>query len=60
MEDVKFEIGDTVYLKSGGPLMTVYKVTDNYVSCEWFPTHEKTAHSDFNKQTVIKQDQTSI
>jgi uncharacterized protein YodC (DUF2158 family) len=31
-----FEPGDTVQIKSGGPLMTVVKVTANEVTCLWF------------------------
>lgn len=32
-----FNIGDEVYLKSGGPVMTVSRVTnDGYVECVWY------------------------
>lgn len=33
-----FVIGDTVQLKSGGPIMTIHKVNTNapVVSCVWF------------------------
>lgn len=33
----KIEIGDTVQLKSGGPIMTVEAITDRgYIRCQWF------------------------
>lgn len=32
-----FNLGDEVYLKSGGPVMTVSKVTnDGFVDCTWY------------------------
>ncbi len=34
---MNFAIGDTVQLKSGGPVMTVESFgDDNYVRCVWF------------------------
>ncbi len=34
---MEFKIGDTVQLKSGGPIMTVEHIDeDNYASCVWF------------------------
>lgn len=30
-----FEVGETLYLKSGGPLMTVEAIADNAVFCCW-------------------------
>jgi uncharacterized protein YodC (DUF2158 family) len=53
----KFEIGDTVYLNSGGPIMTVRDV-DVYTSadavvCIWF--HEFKLHKDeFFTATLTK------
>lgn len=32
----EFKIGDTVKLKSGGPLMTINAISDNEISCQWF------------------------
>jgi uncharacterized protein YodC (DUF2158 family) len=34
---MSFNVGDTVQLKSGGPIMTVEELgSDNYVCCLWF------------------------
>ncbi|QDA58834.1 YodC family protein [Hymenobacter jejuensis] len=32
-------LGDTVQLKSGGPVMTVVKLTLKQVTCTWFDGH---------------------
>jgi uncharacterized protein YodC (DUF2158 family) len=31
-----FNAGDVVFLKSGGPKMTVTGIEGNYAYCEWF------------------------
>ncbi len=35
-----FEVGDTVRLKSGGPLMTISWIDEDEVRCEWFVADE--------------------
>ncbi len=32
----EFKTGDTVQLKSGGPIMTVVRYEDKEVYCQWF------------------------
>ncbi len=36
MANEKFEPGDVVSLKSGGPRMTIAKLEGHSVLCEWF------------------------
>jgi len=38
--EVKFEIGDVVMLKSGGPSMTVSAIQEDIVRCAWFKDDE--------------------
>lgn len=33
---MKFELGDTACLKSGGPVMTVYYINEDDVACTFF------------------------
>jgi uncharacterized protein YodC (DUF2158 family) len=40
MEEVAFDIGDTVALLSGGPAMTVYEVHGDVTACMWFDGSE--------------------
>ena len=41
MSNSKFNLGDQVQLKSGGPIMTVEKVTSHgTVTCSWFAKEE--------------------
>lgn len=34
-----FNLGDTVQLKSGGPVMTIVRLTLKQVTCTWFDEH---------------------
>jgi len=53
----KFSPGDIVQLKSGGPAMTISKVTENDFSsrlgyqCEWFKGASK-EHAYFEEETL--------
>lgn len=53
----KFNVGDIVQLKSGGPKMTVEKIgAESYdrsqVYCTWF-SGSKHAQNDFNPDTLV-------
>ncbi len=53
---VKFNQGDIVQLKSGGPKMTVKTDSDSYdtdVYCQWFAGNKLNAGS-FSPETLIK------
>jgi len=49
-----FQTGDVVRLRSGGPEMTVSKLTDVGIVCRWFPRNEdvKTAIECFDPAAV--------
>ncbi len=51
---MKFNIGDVVRLKSGGPVMTVSKadIGDSMVDCIWFDTTGKKFTSSFDEATL--------
>jgi uncharacterized protein YodC (DUF2158 family) len=54
----EFQIGDVVQLKSGGPLMTVNEVGENYgvptVFCAWFDSKENEKSSGFRPELLRK------
>lgn len=50
----EFKIGDVVYLKSGGPAMTVSYVEDNSVEAQWFDEKNKVDFKNFPKATITK------
>ena len=55
MDMEKFETGDVVYLKSGGPAMTVQST--NYphsVTCSWFDGKQVTTNG-FRPETLTKK-----
>jgi uncharacterized protein YodC (DUF2158 family) len=59
----ELKVGDTVQLKSGGPVMTIIKIGD-YSSkgikvgawCEWFDEKKEKKGDVFSLQTLVKYD----
>lgn len=60
-----FKVGDTVRLKSGGPLMTISGVgenpssgsrDENYWRCEWFDKDQKSHMQSFHKESLRSSD----
>jgi uncharacterized protein YodC (DUF2158 family) len=54
----EFQVGDTVRLKSGGPLMTVEAIQydeDDAILCVWFAENEKKS-DEFIPETLVKDD----
>ncbi|MCK4082098.1 MULTISPECIES: YodC family protein [Acinetobacter] len=50
-----FEEGDVVYLKSGGPKMTITEIRDVWNSCcEWFVQHDELKRGSFKNSTLTK------
>lgn len=57
MAEQKFNIGDVVELKSGGPQMTVrgYEPADSQeITCEWFDKDRKLCSKSFHQDTLQK------
>jgi uncharacterized protein YodC (DUF2158 family) len=62
----KFQVGDCVKLKSGGPLMTVYFVEDNptddpkYMpsyNCEWFNSSNERMIGEFREVVLVSSNE---
>jgi uncharacterized protein YodC (DUF2158 family) len=53
MSDSRFNVGDIVKLKSGGPEMTVEDVGGDAISCVWF-TDAEIGRSKFLEETLQK------
>jgi uncharacterized protein YodC (DUF2158 family) len=52
-----FKVGDTVRLKSGGPLMTVTSIQpDGTVWCEWFDKSDVLQGRSFEVSSLILDD----
>lgn len=47
-EKLKFNNGDVVQLKSGGPCMTINESNDNSAMCIWFPNDSGVSCGNFN------------
>jgi uncharacterized protein YodC (DUF2158 family) len=53
----QFKPGDTVRLKSGGPLMTIHTVrTDGTAWCEWFDKNGKAESREFSLTSLALDD----
>lgn len=51
-ETTPFDMGDTVRLKFGGPLMTVLSITGQECCCMWFGEGAKLEHGSFELEVV--------
>jgi uncharacterized protein YodC (DUF2158 family) len=51
-----FKPGDTVRLKSGGPLMTIAHVRPDEVWCEWFDDKEAPQSKGFKPTSLVEDD----
>ncbi|WP_330148618.1 YodC family protein [Shewanella oncorhynchi] len=51
--------GDVVYLKSGGPLMTVVNVIDESVHCTWFNDKKVLEAASFHIVTLENDDESN-
>jgi len=62
--DAEFEIGDTVQLHSGGPLMTIKEINSQILICRWFDKDDKLQSSKFNTAEIYfknnKQEKSSL
>ena len=53
MSDPKFQVGDVVRLKSGGPLMTVQQATyADSIMCTWFGEDNRRMSEGFHPRTL--------
>ena len=53
---MRFNEGDTVQLKSGGPIMTITSITADGVVCIWFDDNDKSQRELFNAATLVIAD----
>lgn len=51
-----FQVGDTVQLKSGGPIMTVEKASKGEVTCVWFDEKNQCQSKFFVPEVLKKAD----
>ena len=56
----KFEPGDTVRLKSGGPLMTIKTTTNDDAWCEWFDDKKMPQGKEFSLHMLEHDDGTPV
>jgi len=54
---IEFEVGETVRLKSGGPLLTVSKLLENeQVACVWFNSLDDVCVHEFDAALLFPDD----
>jgi uncharacterized protein YodC (DUF2158 family) len=55
---IEFEVGDTVRLNSGGPLLTISKILENeQVTCVWFNDMDDVCTHDFDAELLFSDDE---
>lgn len=52
----KFEVGQTVRLKSGGPLMTINSINGDEIWCEWFNDKNQPQARAFKRHMLVEDD----
>lgn len=53
----EFQEGDVVYLKSGGPAMTITELSDDRNSyCEWFNKDQELQGGSFKNTSLVKKE----
>jgi len=50
----KFNTGDTVKLKSGGPAMTVVSTVEENVQCVWFDAKQELQRKYFDQELIVE------
>lgn len=55
MSEEEIQVGDLVWLKSGGPRMTVSAVSGEIVMCVWFPNSSELKVQELTTRIVTKK-----
>lgn len=50
--EVEYDTGDIVRLRSGGPLMTIKEINNDILSCRWFNSDNALNSAEFNKDEI--------
>jgi uncharacterized protein YodC (DUF2158 family) len=51
---MEWKVGDTVQLKSGGPVMTINKIINTHIHCSWFDGKNVLNHGVFDPNALQK------
>jgi uncharacterized protein YodC (DUF2158 family) len=51
-----FKVGQTVKLKSGGPLMTIDSINGEEATCEWFDSKQQIQVRTFGLHVLMEDD----